>query len=230
MMDQQDPAMQFEAPQPPAPQDPAPQMQQPAPMEPPMPPAGGPDINAIVQKRLAQERQKTQGVLEALRAENEALKAQSPQHDGEQMIPISAIPHIQEQIQSQNAAMQRATDIKDKVATAAEQDPELKELMTKGNGISDGDLSLMGKLSSIPNIVAVTKRLLKDPTDHSIFTSAPNDYEKQKFIKELSDKLDGRNNGMSATKKYEPTAQLSGSSPSDDDMSEYVKKYSGKRK
>ncbi len=193
--------------------------------------AKGSNTEQIVRTRLAQEKQKYQQKLDEMSQRHRELEDQLAMHSGqaqqqEQMIPVSAIPALQQQMQAQQQAQQRADGLKEKVNLASEQDPELKDLLQKGNHLPGEDLALIGQLSDLPNLPAVVKKLLKDKTDYSIFMSAPSDYEKQRLIKDMSEKLDGRPTGA-ASKKFEPAEMLSGSSPAGDDLSEYVDKYRG---
>lgn len=190
-----------------------------------------------IQKRIAAQRAAHQRELDAKEAENKQLQAQlqelqsqvSSTQNAPQMIPVDAIPMLQQQFQEHQDKESRIKKVQQKIGEASEQDDELKKLITeKGGMLTKDDVALMGKFETIPNIAGVIKRILKDPVEYQIYSSAPNDFEKAKYIKDLSEKIDNRN--PERGRKYEPAEQLSGSSPQTDDLSEYVNKYRGKKR
>lgn len=196
-----------------------------------------PNVESVIKKRLASQRVSHQKELDRRDSENSELKSRlqdleskvSATQNGPQMIPVDAIPMIQEQYREEQNKRDRINKVSQKINEASEKDPELKQLVSeKGNMFSADDVALMGKFEAIPNIAAVIKRILKDPTEYQIYSTAPNEFEKAKFIKDLSEKIDNRN--PERNRKYEPAEQLSGSSPQGEDLSEYVNKYRGKKR
>ena len=190
-------------------------------------------LNETIRKRLAAAKQSHQREIDKERQEKEMLKAKLQEMEGarqqpqEQMIPASAIPDIIQRVQESQSTTMAAQKLHEKVVMASEQDPELKELVQTGNKLDEKDIPFLSKFESIPNLTAVVKRLLKDRTDYQLFKMAGNDYERGKFIKELSDKLDGRNDERQ--KKYEPVEKLNGSAISGTNYQKYVDKYKGGR-
>jgi FtsZ-binding cell division protein ZapB len=199
------------------------------------------NLDKGIRKRLAKQAENFQAQIDAERRKSQEAQARLDeaqsklsQYEGEgspQTIPIDAIPYLQQHFEEQTTKKQNMTKAISKIQEAAEQDKELSELaQEKGGMFNEDDFSLMGKLSDgIPNLAGVAKELMKNGTDFEIYKSAPNEYEKAKFLRELSEKLDNRNTG-SGNKKYEPAEPLSGSSVPSDDLSKYVNKYRGRRR
>jgi hypothetical protein len=205
----------------------------------PMPEAND-NVQEIVKKRLAQANEKHQRDLDAERAqraqaeqERDALRAhmqgQQISPPPEEMIHVSQIPDVLKSLAETEDKNRRFENVHQRVTAAAEQDPELKELLksTNPNGIHPNDVALMGKLGDLPNLPAVVKKLLKDKTENTIFNSAPNEFEKTKYLRDLSEKLDGRSDSK---QKFVPAEPINGSSPASGDYSRFVDKYKGRNR
>jgi predicted RNase H-like nuclease (RuvC/YqgF family) len=201
-----------------------------------------PDVSKIVQKRLASQAKKHQEEINKSKQENEEMKKMLAEMNdklskytsddyilGVHQSLKAAEAEDEAKNKTQQAMQEKANKLKQKLYEVSEEDEEMKDLIQKGNPLSDLDLAFLGEFDNIKNMPAVVKKLLKDKTEHAIFMSAPSTYEAAKYIKELSDKIDGRNDGK---QKYQPIEKIKGTSINEYDVSRQVDrmKNRGRRK
>ncbi len=149
---------------------------------------------------------KAEAELQALRQEREMAQniKQSESTESPGMVPIDEVKKIMEQSSFRAQQQQKIQSLMQKINAAAEQDPEMEELRTKGNYL-DPLVPLMADLDYIPNIAAVAKHLLKDKADYAVLTrSTPGEMTSQ--INALSKQLAGLEPKGSG---YKPSQQLS---------------------
>lgn len=175
-------------------------------------------VQSIVRDRIRREQEAMQKRMDSSRPQ----AAQGAALNMSEYVHMSQIPNILEENSKKVELVGRAKAIQERVIKASETDPELKELMLKGNGLRNEDLLPIGELD-LPNAPAVVKHLLKDKMDHALYVNAPSSYDRVRLLRDLSDKLDDRATQRTG-RRYEVSPDVSSASDGDD-LSDILKKY-----
>lgn len=139
-------------------------------------------------QKAEMERQAIHEQHQAMLQEMNVKKQESPQSPG--MVPIEAVKQLMQESQQQARQQGQVQSYMGKVNKAAEEDPELKNLMDKGNHIAPL-IPLIAGLDYLPNAAAVTKHLLKDKADYAVLANTVDQGAMVKFINDISNKLSG---------------------------------------
>lgn len=135
-------------------------------------------ISDIVRSRLKTANQaRTEAEARAARAEadlqafqqkhemmHQVNQKQSSEAPG--MIPVSEVEKIVQASNQKAQQEQQQYALMQKIGAAAQEDPELAQLLRNGNDLNPIK-PLLGRLGYIPNMPAVVKHLLKDPADYA---------------------------------------------------------------
>lgn len=172
-------------------------------------------ISNIVRARLARQAQKHQKELDDIRnahlkeqARAEELQKKLEEMSGQQMIPVSAIPIIQQQFEEEKNKKDKMSGLSQKIGEAVKDDKEFGELIQdKGGLFTEADLVAMGSMDYIKNMPAVIKSILKDPKNYDLFKTG-SDYNKKELIAKLSERIDEKNRPQSS--EYNPLPKATG--------------------